>query len=99
MSKFKFDEINLSKAIAESILDGVDNVLPQEESCKPYQVISGSGDGWFYDPTEGKMVCVSRGIEIVSISDDVDDYGRMLVRCPTRFLLLPESEIVCIGFN
>jgi|TARA_R110002020_G_scaffold272395_1_gene487532 hypothetical protein len=99
MSKFKFDDINLSKALAESILDGLEGVLPQEEACKPYQVISGSGDGWFYDPTEGKMVCVSRGTEIVSVSEEVDDYGRMLVRCPTRFLLLPENEIVSIGFN
>ena len=44
----------------------------------PYQVISGSGSDWFYDP---------------------DSKGRVLVRAPFQFLMIPEKEIVDIGFN
>tara|TARA_R110002074_G_scaffold8656_5_gene35251 strand:+ start:748 stop:999 length:252 start_codon:yes stop_codon:yes gene_type:complete len=65
----------------------------------PYQMLSGSGMGWFYDPVTRTMVESPRGIEIVQISEDTDHKGRVLVRAPFQFLMIPEEEVVDVGFN
>tara|TARA_R100001594_G_scaffold149102_1_gene205968 strand:+ start:664 stop:897 length:234 start_codon:yes stop_codon:yes gene_type:complete len=65
----------------------------------PYQMISGSGMDWFYDPVTRTMVESPRGIEIVQISEDTDHKGRVLVRAPFQFLMIPEEEVVDLGFN
>ena len=64
-----------------------------------YQMISGSGNDWFYDPVTRTMVESPRGIEIVQISDLPDDQGRVLVRAPFKFLLIPEEEVIDLGYN
>ena len=65
----------------------------------PYQMLSGSGMGWFYDPVARTMVESPRGIEIVQISELPDEQGRVLVRAPFQFLMIPEEEVVDLGFN
>ena len=78
----------------------VSDFMPTEEHCDiPLYVISGSGDAWFLDPEAHQMVKISRGTEVVPISDDADIHDRMLVRAPYRFLLIPETEIQEIGWN
>ena len=64
-----------------------------------YQMISGSGYDWFYDPVSRAMAEVARGTEIVQISEESDYKGRILVRAPYKFLLIREEEIIDIGFN
>mgnify|MGYP003132250749 FL=1 len=54
---------------------------------------------WFYDPVTRTMVESPRGIEIVQISEDTDHKGRVLVRAPFQFLMIPEEEVVDLGFN
>ena len=65
----------------------------------PYQMISGSGMDWFYDPVTRTMVETPRGIEIIQISEDADHKGRVLVRAPFQFLMVPEEEMIDLGFN
>jgi len=65
----------------------------------PYQVISGSGSDWFYDPVGKMMTEVLRGTEIVQITAEPDSKGRVLVRAPYQYLMILEKEIVDIGFN
>tara|TARA_R100000900_G_C3312793_1_gene160028 strand:+ start:144 stop:395 length:252 start_codon:yes stop_codon:yes gene_type:complete len=65
----------------------------------PYQMISGSGIDWFYDPITRTMVETPRGTEIIQISEAVDHKGRVLVRAPLQFLMIPEEEIIDLGFN
>ncbi len=64
-----------------------------------YQMISGSGYGWFYDPVTRAMAEVARGTEIVQISEASDCRGMILVRAPYKFLMIPEEEIIDIGYN
>ena len=64
-----------------------------------YQMISGSGYDWFYDPVSRAMAEVARGTEVVQLSEESDYKGRILVRAPYKFLLIPEEEIIDIGFN
>ena len=45
------------------------------------------------------MAEISRGTEIIQISLEPDSKGRVLVRAPFQFLMIPEKEIVDIGFN
>jgi len=73
----------------------------EQKSKEPlcYQMISGSGYDWFYDPVGRSMVEVPRGTEIVKISNDIDHRGRVLVRAPHKFLLISEEEVVDLGFN
>jgi len=84
-----------------SFLDEVVSEFMPDESHSdiPLYVISGSGDAWFLDPQAHQMVKISRGTEVVPISEDADTQSRMLVRAPYRFLLIPESEIHEIGWN
>ncbi len=78
----------------------VSDFMPEEAHCDiPLYVISGSGDAWFLDPEAHQMVKISRGTEVVPISEDPDTQSRMLVRAPYRFLLIPQREIQEIGWN
>lgn len=65
----------------------------------PYQMISGSGIDWFYDPVTRTMVETPRGIEIIQITEVADHKGRVLVRAPFQFLMIPEEEVIDLGFN
>lgn len=65
----------------------------------PYQVISGSGHGYYLDPAEKRMIRTTRGVEVVVISDKEDKKGRVLVRVDHRFLLIPKDEVIDVGFN
>ena len=67
------------------------------EANIPQYIISGSGCGWFVDPETRFMVQVSRGTEIVPV-EEVDS-NRTLVRGPFNFLIIPNDEIIEIGFN
>jgi len=64
-----------------------------------YHMISGSGYDWFYDPVNRYMVEIPRGTEIVKISDNTDSKGRVLVRAPFQFLMIPAEEVIDLGFN
>ena len=70
-----------------------------EGSGSPYHVVSGSGWGWFLDPEVGEMVRISRGIEVVPMPGEVDEYNRILVRAATRFLMIPAVEVMELGWN
>ena len=65
----------------------------------PYQMISGSGIDWFYDPVTRTMVETPRGTEIIQISEAVDHKGRGWARAPWKFLMIPDEEIIDLGFN
>lgn len=63
----------------------------------PCYVISGSGTGWFFDPETKFMVNIARGTEILPVEDLAG--GKVLVRSPFNFLVIPDDEIIEIGFN
>jgi hypothetical protein len=71
------------------------------EKLKPtsYTVISGSGPAWFYEPTTRKFIKTERGSEVVVVPGGVDESGNMLVRTLSTFLMVPEAEILDIGYN
>ena len=71
------------------------------EKLKPtsYTVISGSGPAWFYEPTTRKFIKTERGSEVVVVPGDPDENGNVLVRTLSTFLMVPESEILDIGYN
>lgn len=69
------------------------------EIAEPSYVLSGSGIGWFLDPISKEMVRISRGVELIPVSSDLDEYDRILVKTPTRFLLIPTAEVEEIGWN
>ena len=65
----------------------------------PYQIISGSGYGWFLDPATKKMERILRGTEIIQISEKPNKKGRVLVRAEYRYLMISANEILDIGYN
>ena len=60
---------------------------------------SGSGPAWFYEPSTRKLIKTERGSEIVVIPGEADEQGRMLVRTMNTFLMIPEEEILHVGYN
>ena len=81
--------------------DAVETMLASlaDGSKRPYHIISGSGPAYFLDPDSLEMIRTQRGIEVVPIPGDSDGLGRILVRVPYRFLMIPEEEILEVGWN
>ena len=71
------------------------------KNIKPstYQVISGSGPAWFYEPTTKRLIKTERGSEVVVIPGEVDEFGRLLVRTMNTFILIPCEEVLDVGYN
>tara|TARA_Y100001963_G_C6533960_1_gene332399 strand:+ start:226 stop:480 length:255 start_codon:yes stop_codon:yes gene_type:complete len=63
----------------------------------PYHIISGSGIGYFMDPELKSLVHVSRGTEIVPIEEVNSSYT--LVRGQFNYLIVPNDEIIELGYN
>ena len=42
---------------------------------------------------------IERGTEVVKFPGTVDERGRVLVRTSRCFIMVPENEIVDIGYN
>jgi hypothetical protein len=80
--------------IVSEVLNGLLDI-----EAEPCYVISGSGVDWFLDPFSREMVRLSRGVEVVPVSDEIDSDERILVRSQNRFLLVPAVELEEIGWN
>jgi len=64
-----------------------------------YQIISGAGPAWFYEPLTKRYIKTERGSEVVIIPGEPDDQGRLLVRTMGTFLLIPCEEVLDLGYN
>lgn len=64
-----------------------------------YHVVSGSGEAWYLEPLSKTFVKIQRGSEIIIIPGKTDERGRLLVRTMNSFLLIPEDEILNVGYN
>ena len=65
----------------------------------PYQIISGSGDGWFLAPSTKLLVKVPRGTEIVQITEKPNKRGKVVVRAEHRYIMISPDEIIDVGYN
>jgi hypothetical protein len=65
----------------------------------PYQIISGSGHGWFLDPSTKSMVKVPRGTEIVQVTEKPDKRGKVIARAEHRYIMISPDEIIDVGYN
>lgn len=94
---------NKYKALLREYVTSLERLLDQSKSnnSKPaaYTVISGSGPAWFYEPTTRKFIKTERGSEVVVVPGGVDESGNLLVRTLSTFLMVPEAEILDIGYN
>ena len=65
----------------------------------PNEILSGSGSAWFYDPVNKTMELVKRGDKIVRNADYIDPKNRILSYVSGKVVLIPEEEIIEIGYN
>tara|TARA_Y100001963_G_scaffold144136_1_gene215913 strand:+ start:1099 stop:1353 length:255 start_codon:yes stop_codon:yes gene_type:complete len=82
------DEVDTLSVISNMMLDDL-----------PCYVLSGSGIDWFFSPDTQQMVRVQRGIEITPLDDIVDASGKMLVSSLNHVFLIPQKEILEVGYN
>ena len=85
----------MMETVDNEILDTISALAADDLPC---YVLSGSGIGWFFSPDTFQMVCVQRGTEIIPL-DEINDSGKILVSSPTHVFLIPEQEIVEVGYN
>ena len=94
---------NKYKALLREYVTSLERLLDRSRSnnSKPaaYTVISGSGPAWFYEPSTRKLIKTERGSEIVVIPGEPDEQGRVLVRTMNTFLMIPEEDILHVGYN
>ena len=71
----------------------------------PVEVLSGSGVGWFYCPSEKTMVQCRRGGELTRVPETYTDSLSIGNRIPVYYgnsaqlILVPKEEITLLGFN
>ena len=84
-------------------VDELRDILVNTSSPKtpepPYYIVSGSGSAWYLCTDSKSMVRIQRGSEIIPISEEPDSLGRVLVFTPQGTLLIPEDEVLDIGYN
>jgi hypothetical protein len=80
----------------EIVSDIINEVLAYEANLTCH-FISGSGIGWFLDPDLKAMVMINRGTEVVPV--ETLENNRSLVRSPYNFLIIPDDELIEIGYN
>lgn len=73
--------------------------MKSKKKLTSYHVIKGSGDAWYFEPLSKTFIKIQRGSEVIVVPNSVDEQGRVLVRTLNGFLMVPEDEIVSIGFN
>jgi hypothetical protein len=71
----------------------------KDNAPMPYQIISGSGDGWFLDPTTKMLIKVPRGTEIIQITEKPDKLGKVVARAEHRYIMISPDEIIDVGYN
>ena len=74
-------------------------VLTKNVKPTKYQVISGSGPAWFFEPTTKTFIKTDRGTEVVVVPGGADEQGRLLVRTLNTFIMVPEEEVLDLGYN
>ena len=83
---------NIRKIALEYAKNSDDDITPNE-------ILSGSGNAWFYDPVNKTMELVKRGDKVVINESYVDHKNRVLSYISGKVVLIPSDEIIEIGFN
>ena len=65
----------------------------------PYQVVSGSGDAWYFSPSDKKMVRVNRGSEILVIGPAQEEGKVYVSDSSSKIFVMPVEEVIDIGYN
>ena len=95
MNPYKID-----KEMLEKIFDQVAGKLNPDTDPVPEMGIKGSGDIWCYDPSTKKFIRIHRGIKCYTLSDSIDELGRILVYTAANdVVLINKKELIETGFD
>jgi hypothetical protein len=64
-----------------------------------YEYLSGEGIKFYVNIDTKQMVPIKVGNLITRLTEETDDKGRHIVYIDNQKVLVPASEIVCIGLN
>ena len=78
---------------ADKESDGVS--LPYEMISLPEEM---GKEGWFLDPVARKMIRLPNNTEVVRVTDPDSD-GRVIIKYPDGYALIPQEYVIEIGFN
>ena len=88
------------KQAIESIREfALEYALNADDNVQPSEILSGSGNAWFYDPVNKTMELVYRGDKVIRNETYIDHKNRILSYVSGKVVLIPEEEIIVIGFN
>ena len=77
----------------------LEHALGPGDKVEPSEILSGSGNAWFYDPVNKTMEVVKRGDKVIRNEAYVDHRSRILAYVSGKVVLIPPEEIIEIGFN
>ena len=75
------------------IVENLDEIEPI-----PYFIINNKGYNWYMNARTKKLVRVANGTEVVVVPYEYQK-GKVLVRAEMQFLLIPEDEVIEVGYN
>ena len=90
------DQKQAIESIREFALEYALNIF---DDPTPSEILSGSGTAWFYDPVNKTMELVYRGDKVIRNETYIDHKNRILSYVSGKVVLIPEEEIIVIGFN
>lgn len=97
------DKTNKILEMVETLLgpgSGFDDT--DDKVSLPYELIVFPEDmgthAWFLDPVSKKMIRLPNNSEVVRITDP-DSSGKVIVKYPDGYALVPQEYVIEIGFN
>lgn len=79
----------------------IDALLKSQKKIKElysYEMIAGEGYGFYYNPDEKTFVKIRKGRLVTRLSEDTDKKGRYLIYTENQRVLVPQEEIIDIGY-
>ena len=76
-----------------NIVNNIDEIEPT-----PYFIVNNKGYNWYTNPQTKKLVRIANGTEVVVMPYEYQK-GKVLVRAEMQFLLIPEDEVIEVGYN
>ena len=102
--------MSLSDDKTDKILEMVEALLgpgsgfddTDEKVSLPYELLvfpeEMGNHGWFLDPVSKRMVRLPNNSEVVRITD-ADSDGKVIIKYPDGYALVPQEYVIEIGFN
>jgi hypothetical protein len=90
----------LDKKLLKRIFNQISGKVEKEEELIPEIAIKGSGHIWCLDPSQNRIIRITRGIKCYILNETKDELNRFLVYTINNdVILIEEEELIYTGYD